>query len=327
MPKLGTRAALLFFDSATAYAAAAGSPRENGEDCEDMADTQARAFTTEHGKRLGLYPEELLLSGGDSGKTLRVRLSQLDGMLWESAGNIQIIAKMKVSVTAPHVILQTPREIRINRSPKAARGGTSLIIPKGSASGNPPTGGGGDTILTMRFQFNALGECGLLAGRHFKVYFPYPDQPDETLSVGGWLANILLGAAVVAVCLTVAFLVPGVGPLLAGSMACAALGAAVATVEVAVSDYQNKQARSHWEVAGRVLQGASTGAFVVPVTLIDGLIEGKNPSTIGMDLINQGMLGLEPREQQESQSDFEREIARLAAEDDHDGLWDLAFML
>ena len=155
MPKLGTRAALYLPSSDTGEAVVVTSPRTNGDNCGEMVDSQLRAFTTEHGKKMHLFPETILFSGGAENETLQIKLNQLNCMLMESTRAIQFVAKWNIDITAPVVSLNSPQEIQTSRSRIQAEAKIGLIIPKGTGGGNPPTGGG-DTVMTMQFQFDAF---------------------------------------------------------------------------------------------------------------------------------------------------------------------------
>lgn len=237
MPKVGTRATLLFSDRHTDNAVAVSSPRENGGSSEDMTDTQRRCFTTEHGKKLCLYPQTVILSGGEPGESLQIQLDQLKCMLFESSRRIQLIAKLDINITAPVLQVSTPQELKTSRSP-SAKTMLSVIVPKGSAGKNPPTGGGAETSLIMQFKFDALGQQGILCGTEFHVYPAYDDEPKEgEFNWGGWLANIALGAVVAVACVAAAVLIPGLGAMAVGMLIGAAVGSAAVTAAIAISDY------------------------------------------------------------------------------------------
>lgn len=262
MPKLGTRAALYLPSYDTGEAVAIASPRTNGDNCGNMIDPQMRAFTTEHGKKMCLYPKTILFSGGAADETLQIQLNQLNYMLIESTRAIQLVAKWNIDISAPIVSLSSPQAIQTSRSVIQAEAKVGLIIPKGTGGGNPPTGGG-DTVMTMQFQFDALGEHGILCGTEFKTYPPFDDVP-STFNFMGWVANLALGIAVTALFVAAAVLTAGTSVILTGALIGAAVGAGVATTAIAVSDYQSGNVRSledaAFGVAGGALFGAMAGA-------------------------------------------------------------------
>lgn len=260
MPKLGTRASLYLPSYDTGEAVVITSPRTNGDTCGEMSDPQNRCFTTEHGKKMGLFPKTMFFSGGAPAETLQIRLDDLNYMLAESTRAIQIVAKLQINIEAPRVTLSTLQELQTIRSPIQAQARVSLIVAKGTGGGNPPTGGG-DTVLTMQYQFDALGEQGILCGTEFHDYPPFDDEP-TSFNLSGWLINIAIGAAVAAAFVAAAILTAGTSVILTGALVGAAVGAGVATTAIAVSDYQSGNVRSVGDAAFGIAGGALVGALV-----------------------------------------------------------------
>lgn len=257
MPKLGTRATLYLPSSDTGEAVVVTSPRTNGNNCGDMIDPQMRAFTTEHGKKMHLFPETILFSGGAENETLQIKLNQLNCMLMESTRAIQFVAKWNIDITAPVVSLNSPQEIQTSRSRIQAEAKIGLIIPKGTGGGNPPTGGG-DTVMTMQFQFDALGEHGILCGTEFKDYPPFDDAPNE-FDFLGWVANIAIGVVIAIVCIGLSI---ATGGLAGAALAGAAMGALAVTATIAIEDAQDGEVRSQLAAVGQIAFGATAGAAI-----------------------------------------------------------------
>lgn len=221
MPKLGTRAMLYLPSFDTGEAIAITSPRTNGDTCGAMSDPQLRCLTTEHGKRMCLFPKNVIFSGGNPGEVLHVEFDDLSSMLLESTRAIQIIAQLQIEIEAPRVTLSTPQEIQACRAPARARAKVSMIVPKGTGGGNPPTGGK-NTFLTMQYQFDLLGEKGILCGTDFKTYDPILDEPDtKSFTLGSLLLGLAIGVAVAAV-VVVSVATFGVAATALGAMAIAA---------------------------------------------------------------------------------------------------------
>lgn len=224
MPKLGTRAMLYLPSYDTGEAVAITSPRTNGDACGAMSDPQLRCLTTEHGKRMCLFPQNLIFSGGNPGEVLHVEFNDLSCMLMESTRAIQIAAKLQIEIEAPRVTLSTPQEIQACRAPARAHAKVSMIVPKGTGGGNPPTGGR-NTFMTMQYQFDLLGEKGILCGTDFKTYDPIPDEPDtKSFSLGSLLLGLAIGvavaAAVVASVATFGVAATALGALAVASLLC-----------------------------------------------------------------------------------------------------------
>jgi len=266
MPKVGTRAALFLQDGDGSSAIALNSPRENGEDCTAMGDPSRRCFTTEHGKQLFLYPQSMGVVAGASDAPDQINLDQLNQLLLESAKAFQMISKFNIRIAAPTVKLQTPRNISVVRSADIVSK-LNLIVPKGTASGNPPTGGG-STIVTLENQFNLKGSTETLWGTEFHTYPPFDDAPNE-FDMCGWIGNMLLGALAVVVCVVAAIAFPAAAPFLIG----AAIGAAVATAAISVADHHSGDVRNGFEAAKGTLFGAAIGATIAAVPYISSAVE------------------------------------------------------
>lgn len=127
----------------------------------------------------------MAFSGGLPGETLQVKFDDIKCMSLESTRAIQIVAKLQIEIAAPRVTLNTPQQLGTSRSPIQAAARVGLIVSKGTGGGNPPTGGG-DTVMFMEYQFDALGEQGILCGTEFHDYPPFDDAP-ASFNLTGWL--------------------------------------------------------------------------------------------------------------------------------------------
>ena len=177
MPKVGTRASLFLQDGDGGHAVVLNSPRENGDSCAAMGDPSMRCFTTEHGKQLFLYPESMGIVAGAPDAPNQVNLDQLHQLLFESAKALQMTSRGRIRIVAPTVKLQTPQTVSIIRSTDAVAK-LALIVSKGTASGNPPTGGD-SSIVNIENQFNLKGSSEVLWGTEFHTYPPFNDEPNE----------------------------------------------------------------------------------------------------------------------------------------------------
>lgn len=316
MPKLGTRATLYIPSHNTGEAVAITSPRTNGDSCGDMIDPQMRAFTTEHGKKMLLFPQSMTFSGGIPGETLQMKFDDIKCMSLESTRTIQIVAKLQIEITAPRVTLNTPQQLGTSRSPIQASARVALIVPKGTGGGNPPTGGG-DTVMFMEYQFDALGEQGILCGTEFHDYPPYDDAPESIeiaqFSWGQWALNLVLGVAITATLAVAAgaAVVAAIGTgggsiILAGALIGAAVGAGIATAAIAVSDAKSRTNRGALDaiygVAGGALFGAVAGAaiaatpfaaeFYTPLINAQLAFWGIEGANVGIGVVTTGFLGI-----------------------------------
>lgn len=252
MPKKGTRATLYLPSTDTGEAVVITSPRTNGDYCEEMSDPQMRCFTTEHGKKMCLYPTQMIFSGGAPNETLQIQMDQLNYMLMGSTRPIQIVARLNIDIKAPAVTLSTPQEVQTGRSSVHAQAKVGLIIPKGTGGGNPPTGGG-DTFFIMQFQFDALGEQGILLGLDPQPHDRFNDEPEALRNWGKLLLNFIIGAVVTVALVGLAVATGGIAGM---ALAALAVGTAAKTVQMTLVDGYTKSNRSPWGAIDFILRGS-----------------------------------------------------------------------
>lgn len=127
------------------------------------------------------------------------------------------------------------------------------------------------TTVEINSQFDFLGRTTVLVGYQSITYSPIEDDLVEKAIVEeegdwlGWAGNIAIGVLVTAACVVVAVAAaPAAIVMIAG---CAAVGAAVATIAVAVEDYNGGKPKPRTtgealqEVAIGLTRGAITGAI------------------------------------------------------------------
>ncbi len=232
MPQVGTRVSLYFPNIDEHSGIAINCVRTNGSDCERMQDPNKKAFVTEHGKEMDLYPEELFFNNEDSA----IMISDNLGVILSTEFKINIIGP-EINFEAPKIVIKAEiQEINLVYYD---------MVPKLDASGRV------DfviiSILQILNQFDLLGKDGtILEGREFSAFpaFPelLPEEPEkEPFNWFKWGANIALGGLAVVGIGAAFVLTGGAAALAAGSMvASAAVGAAfsvaVTTVVTAVSD-------------------------------------------------------------------------------------------
>ncbi len=208
MPQVGTRVSLYFPNIDEHSGIAINCVRTNGSDCERMQDPNKKAFVTEHGKEMDLYPEELFFNNEDSA----IMISDNLGVILSTEFKINIIGP-EINFEAPKIVIKAEiQEINLVYYD---------MVPKLDASGRV------DFViissLVMLHQFDIKSKNGtILEGREFSAFpaFPelLPDEPKkEPFNWFKWGANIALGGLAVV----------GIG---------AAFSVAVTTVVTAVSD-------------------------------------------------------------------------------------------
>lgn len=113
MPKIGTRVELYFPDSDERNAYAIHCNRtNNAEECRELADYNKRYITTEHQKRMYMFPEMMGLVGTSSNETpLQFLQSDQIGLLFQSHRNVTIFATKEIIMRARDETMQASKEI------------------------------------------------------------------------------------------------------------------------------------------------------------------------------------------------------------------------
>ena len=111
----------------------------------------------------------------------------------------------------------------------------------------------------MQYQFDALGQEGILCGTEFQTYKPFTHAP-AGFNLGGWIANIALGVAVAAACVLTAVFVPAVGIIGSAALIGAAMGTLAVTATVAMEDMADGVVRNWKTAIGQTLLGTVAGA-------------------------------------------------------------------
>lgn len=199
MPKVGSKVMLYFANQDERSGQAINTIRENEKSCEELKKVQNRTLTTEYGKQLELFQNNIGLVGKEK---LKIILEDRKEMIIESERNIELLSREKIRLEAPSIKIQTPQEINSFR--------TSLHISRiekvleEKEKKNPPTGGL-DTSFGMNYEFNTLGAEGVLCGTEFEIYEAFQDAPEEIeLQKSNLWGNFLAGMVAVAVLAAVA---------------------------------------------------------------------------------------------------------------------------
>lgn len=228
MPKLGTRASLLISSHDEREARAMNSPRLNGSSDPGMADYNNRYLTTEHNKRMFLFPDSMGIIGTSGTEVpLRIVLDDENFLLLEDHKDAELIAYADITFEAPNVTVEVPVEIRILRDATGGAQAIAQIVPKGTGTrSNPPTGGGDTTYFTAANLVNASGEIAKLCGTTFETYEPFQDAPEEGTD---WF--VIVTSIIVAVTAVVAIALVGA---MIGIIACGLVAAVGCTAATAV---------------------------------------------------------------------------------------------
>ena len=259
MPQVGTRTALYLGSAEEAEGILTGCIRTNASTCEGMEKPENKGFLSEHGKGLSLYPESMGLTGKEAG---RICLEDEGGAILESEGNLILMAK---------------EGIRLEAMSGIALAGMTEIMALHD---------GGVSSLCINGSIDLLGSRTGLGGRIYQSFPPYDDAPKEgEFDWGGFWRNIAIGVGVGIACIGLS-LIPGLGPIAAGVLLGAGIGALSATVTGAISDYSSGDVRSVEEairdISIATISGAITGAIGVRFPGMNRLVEGGIDAGLGI---------------------------------------------
>jgi len=294
MPIVGTQVSLLLPNEDERCAMATNSPRDEEASvaCSGMDDFNLRAFTTEHDKRMLIFPDKMSFIAGSEEKPVLFRLDDLEKMLFHSYHDISIIAKGDIEFVAPTVIFAIrPQEkyINIMRTISATMF-ESLIVAIGSASMLPFSQSGDDeeifesdnkgsetvipddfTVLILHSRFDVTGDHGIFQARIYGEHYRFDDAPREgefSLARSIFRAvvvGIVVAAVAVAVIATGGLAVAGLAVLgskiFVGAIGGAVLGASLAAVGVLVHDVRSGNNSTWAQFVRAVAIGALVGAI------------------------------------------------------------------
>lgn len=262
MPEIGTCAVVCFTEHG-AYAFA--SLRMNGEENSEFSAPSRRCFTSKEGKRLRFYPNTLSFEASDN---LQIRLEKM--MLLQSHRRLEITAAGRIEFEGGSIRLDSPIQIE------------SECLNEKASRRNPPTGG--STSLVMQYQFDMLGEQGVLCGWEHVEYRAFEDAPTE-FALTGWLTNLVFGAIVGIVSVGLAVATMGASTILTGLLLGAATGVFVATGSIAITDMKDGEVTKFGDAAKQVGKSTLIGAIAGAA---GGCVPGKSVLAIGMSGVVEG---------------------------------------
>ena len=207
--------------------------RENGEDCEGTKTPSERSFHTDYGKGAELYPESLTMTGGGCGV---LGLSDLAGLRMAGTGGLR--------VTAAHSIRLKGKNISIHAVGAILAGRTGAEY----------------YAVCIQGDFDLKWTRVRLKGTVYQKNDPFEDKPVVGFFDWGRLVCNLVAGLAIAACLVV-FSVAAAG-IIATMLAWAAAGAAIASVSIAVSDYNSGNVRSEGEAVAETLVAAAGMALL-----------------------------------------------------------------
>ena len=268
MPQKGTRVSLKLGSGTGADAMVSACIRTNGAECGGTSLPSQKSFHTEYGRGMELYPGQLGLTGGGTGKLL---LEDAAGASLTTAGNLIAYAKGSIVLeSGKRIDMETLSGIFA----EAFQAATSSFCVNG------------------RFDYLSAGT--VLQGKTYLAYPPFDDAPKEGhFDWDGFFKNIGIGLIAVGICALVAVAAVatggGIAALLAGTLAAGskialgacfggAVGALVTTARISAEDFNSGNVRS-WQEASReigitTISGAVTGALGVKFPHMDKLLAG-----------------------------------------------------
>ena len=264
MPQKGTTVSLYMPNHDERFAMIINSIRQNTS--QDMTDPSKRTFTTEHGKKLDLYKDQMKLKSKTTGT--KVGLADEDTIFIKSHKNINIIAKEEIQLKAKVINIDAKEE---------------LNLIKGDA-----LSGTVESSITQSTEIDKKAKTQTKAtGTQLEEFSPIPDAPpEEEFDKGKFAKNILAGLAVVGAVTAVATGGAALAALGAittatasaaftGTIAGALLGGIALVGTKAVGDVIRGEVSSQNEYEFAAFTGAVTGA-------VGGLIPGSTTLWIGV---------------------------------------------
>ena len=246
MPQKGTTVSLYMPNHDERFAMIINSIRQNTS--QDMTDPSKRTFTTEHGKKLDLYPNQIKLQSKTTGT--KISLDDPDAINLNSHKNINIIAKEEILLKAKVINIDAKEE---------------LNLIKGDA-----LSGTVESSITQSTEIDKKAKTQTKATGTDKAAYPQiEDAPPEEEKGNAWVNFAIGGLATVG--LVVATIATGglAGGLVALALGGAALGVATATVAM------TGEAKPLGEAIKEMAIGAVTGA-------IGGALPGSTAVWIGI---------------------------------------------
>ncbi|MDR0491454.1 MAG: DUF6531 domain-containing protein, partial [Oscillospiraceae bacterium] len=187
MPKIGSEVSLYFSGAAEDSAKAVNCVRSNSStSTAGFADPGKRNLSSEHGKKMLVYPNKVGFESVTSDGPLQFMFDDKEGVTLETAHNITVVADDSITLEAPEIEMTSPTQISINYT-----AGQDI----GSAS-NPPS-----NMTAYQGGVMCVAEEGqtINVGHDVRTYPPYDDKPEEgKFDWGALLGNILAAVAVVA---------------------------------------------------------------------------------------------------------------------------------
>ncbi|SFR92340.1 hypothetical protein [Anaeromicropila populeti] len=290
MPQVGTKVSLYFPNYDERLAQATNSPRSNGESCAQMSDYNKRSLTTEHNKKMDMFPEQMTFSGtSQTDVPLQIDLNDDLHTLIESYKNLSIYATGPIKMEAPNVCIGSAVSLMLQQTAEAIAYVMSQILPVGTGKAFVGEGGGsnvtgetalqayhagGTAVLSLENRFDALGEHGIMMGWNYVTFEPFKDGP--TVTKFDWLSAIGKALACIAVVAVVAVVAVAAGVVTGGVAAGAIIGAAVALACQVADDYKSGNVSSTWQYIKKALSGAISGALCAG---IGGIYKGASIAT------------------------------------------------
>ncbi|MDE7170622.1 MAG: hypothetical protein K2O11_01945, partial [Oscillospiraceae bacterium] len=104
----------------------------------------------------------------------------------------------------------------------------------------------------MQFQFDALGEQGILLELDPQTHERFNDEPESQRNWGRLLLNFVIGAAIAVAFVGLSVATGGLASIVFAGLA---VGAAVKTVQMTLADARTNNNRTVWEAVDFVLRG------------------------------------------------------------------------
>lgn len=173
MPQIGTKIALYIAEENEETAKAVRCIRTNGGSYEELQNYEKRYFTSEHRKRMQLFPNILGFYGTSSSSPFLIQTTDESGIQIKSNTAIVLSAGQAIQVQGENIHIYAPKQIT-------------------TAKSNLST----TTVLNICNQFDAIGKVGGLQGNDKKKYIKPPKSKKKNQNDNSSIAEKTAVAAI-----------------------------------------------------------------------------------------------------------------------------------
>lgn len=161
MPQVGTKVALYIRSEDEQTARGVHCIRTNGDSNGNMKEVYKKYFTTEHGKRMELFPESIGFHGTSETAPLFIQTEDGQGVQIESNQVFQMIAKDEIRIQGEFLKINAPKQVTLMKSSNRST-----------------------TVFNICNEFDVKGKIGGLSGADTMRYVALEDNSTQNKTTG-----------------------------------------------------------------------------------------------------------------------------------------------